>query len=118
MCYKTNMPIYEYSCEKCGKTFEVIQKLSDKPLKTHPGCGGRVTKLISAAGFQFKGTGWYVTDYARKGQAAESSDTGKDGQADKTPAKEKTGDDKQTATAEKPGKPEKSHKSEGKPKKS
>ena len=60
------MPIYEYECAKCGKTIEVIQKMSDKPLKKHEGCGGSLTKLISAAGFQFKGTGWYVTDYARK----------------------------------------------------
>jgi putative FmdB family regulatory protein len=68
------MPIYEYECAKCGKTFEVIQKMSDKPLKKHEGCGGTLTKLISAAGFQFKGTGWYVTDYARKGSAAEAKD--------------------------------------------
>ena len=60
------MPIYEYQCAKCGQTIEVIQKMSDKPLKKHEGCGGALTKLISAAGFQFKGTGWYVTDYARK----------------------------------------------------
>ena len=60
------MPIYEYQCAKCGKTIEVIQKMSDKPLKKHEQCGGALTKLISAAGFQFKGTGWYVTDYARK----------------------------------------------------
>jgi putative FmdB family regulatory protein len=62
------MPIYEYSCKKCGKTIEVIQKFSDRILKKHQGCGGALTKLISAAGFQFKGTGWYVTDYARKGK--------------------------------------------------
>src|ERR1051325_4255932 len=62
------MPIYEYQCAKCGKTIEVIQKMSDKPLKKHEQCGGTLTKLISAAGFQFKGTGWYVTDYARKGK--------------------------------------------------
>ena len=71
------MPIYEYECAKCGKTIEVIQKMSDKPLKKHAGCGGVLTKLISAAGFQFKGTGWYVTDYARKG-AAENNETAKD----------------------------------------
>src|SRR6187397_3181009 len=112
------MPIYEYACKKCGKTIEVIQKFSDPVLKKHQDCGGALTKLISASGFQFKGTGWYVTDYARKGQAAESTDTGKDGQADKTPAKEKTGGDKQPATAEKSSKAEKSHKSESKPKKS
>jgi putative FmdB family regulatory protein len=69
------MPIYEYECSKCGKTFEVIQKMSDRPLKKHESCGGSLTKLISAAGFQFKGTGWYVTDYARKGAAGESKDS-------------------------------------------
>jgi putative FmdB family regulatory protein len=69
------MPIYEYQCAKCGKTIEVIQKMSDKPLKKHEQCGGTLTKLISAAGFQFKGTGWYVTDYARKstGESKEKS---------------------------------------------
>src|SRR5262245_35921371 len=66
------MPIYEYSCRKCGKTIEVIQKFSDPPLKKHEKCGGTLTKLVSAAGFQFKGTGWYVTDYARKGKTGES----------------------------------------------
>ena len=69
------MPIYEYQCAKCGKTIEVIQKMTDKPLKKHEQCGGTLTKLISAAGFQFKGTGWYVTDYARKssGETKETS---------------------------------------------
>ena len=71
-----HMPIYEYECGKCGKTFEVIQKMSDKPLKKHAGCGGSLTKLISAAGFQFKGTGWYVTDYARKGAKSETGESG------------------------------------------
>ncbi|PYS40681.1 MAG: hypothetical protein DMG14_09800 [Acidobacteria bacterium] len=69
------MPIYEYECEKCGKTIEVLQKMSDKPLKKHEGCGGTLTKLISASGFQFKGTGWYVTDYARKESKPESKET-------------------------------------------
>ena len=75
------MPIYEYSCSKCGKTLEAIQMMSDKPLKTHAGCGGKLTRLISAAGFQFKGTGWYVTDYARKGKPADGespADSSKD----------------------------------------
>jgi putative FmdB family regulatory protein len=71
------MPIYEYKCAKCGKTIEVIQKMSDKPLKKHEQCGGTLTKLISAAGFQFKGTGWYVTDYARK-SSGESKETSTD----------------------------------------
>ena len=69
------MPIYEYECAKCGKTIEVIQKMSDKPLKKHESCGGALTKLISASAFQFKGTGWYVTDYARKDAKAESKES-------------------------------------------
>ena len=69
------MPIYEYECAKCGRRIEAIQKMSDKPLKKHEGCGGTLTKLISAAGFQFKGTGWYVTDYARKGSTTESKES-------------------------------------------
>jgi putative FmdB family regulatory protein len=59
------MPLYEYRCARCGKVFEVIQKFSDAPLETHPGCGGTVERLISAPALQFKGTGWYVTDYAK-----------------------------------------------------
>jgi len=66
------MPIYEYACKKCGKTIEVIQKFSDPALRKHKECGGALTKLISASGFQFKGTGWYVTDYAKKSGGAAS----------------------------------------------
>ena len=72
------MPIYEYKCHKCGGTFEVIQKFSDDPVKIHAGCGGEVERLISAAGLQFKGTGWYVTDYARSGSSRGSAN-GKNG---------------------------------------
>jgi putative FmdB family regulatory protein len=60
------MPIYEYDCQKCG-TFETTQKITDKPLAKCPTCKGKVKKLISNTSFQLKGTGWYVTDYARKG---------------------------------------------------
>jgi putative FmdB family regulatory protein len=59
------MPLYEYQCESCGKHFEVIQKFSDKPLTTHDTCGGSVHRLLSAPALQFKGSGWYVTDYAK-----------------------------------------------------
>ncbi len=60
------MPLYEYQCDACGDVFEVIQKFSDTPLTSHEGCGGKLTKLLSPAALQFKGTGWYVTDYAHK----------------------------------------------------
>ncbi len=60
------MPIYEYECKSCGKRFEVWQKITDEPLKTCKECGGELMKLISESGFILKGTGWYVTDYARK----------------------------------------------------
>jgi putative FmdB family regulatory protein len=68
------MPIYEYECEKCGHRVEKIQKFSDPPLDTCPKCGGAVHKLQSAPAFQFKGTGWYVTDYPKSG-ASGTSDT-------------------------------------------
>ncbi|HYN85467.1 MAG TPA: FmdB family zinc ribbon protein [Pyrinomonadaceae bacterium] len=67
------MPIYEYSCRKCSAHMEVMQKVSDKPLTRHAGCGGRLEKEWSRTGFQFKGSGWYVTDYAgRKSDTSES----------------------------------------------
>jgi putative FmdB family regulatory protein len=70
------MPIYEYHCSKCGD-FEVTQKMSDEPLRVCPTCRRKVTKLISATSFHLKGSGWYVTDYARKGQGTGSHDGGK-----------------------------------------
>lgn len=66
------MPIYEYRCEKCGHQLEVIQKMSDTPLTDCPECGkAALTKLISAAGFQLKGTGWYQTDFKNSGKKPE-----------------------------------------------
>lgn len=59
------MPIYEYECLKCGRKFEAIQKFTDSPLETCSQCGGHVHKLISHSSFILKGSGWYVTDYAR-----------------------------------------------------
>ena len=67
------MPIYEYQCGKCGD-FEVMQKMSDKPLSTCPTCRRKVTKLISSTTFHLKGSGWYITDYARKGEGGTKSD--------------------------------------------
>lgn len=60
------MPIYEYVCEKCGAHLEVLQKMTDKPLTRCKSCGGRLERIISQSGFILKGSGWYVTDYARK----------------------------------------------------
>lgn len=67
------MPLYEYLCKKCGHRFEKLRMFSDKPIKKCPECGGAVEQLISASAVQFKGSGWYVTDYAKKGSSAGSS---------------------------------------------
>jgi len=73
------MPLYEYLCKKCGHVFEKIVKFSDRPIKKCPECGGVVEQTISAPAVQFKGSGWYVTDYAKKSQSSSSSsDGGKD----------------------------------------
>lgn len=71
------MPNYEYLCKKCGHRFEQIRKFSDKELKKCPECGGVIEQVISAPAVQFKGSGWYVTDYAKKatGSAASSGST-------------------------------------------
>jgi putative FmdB family regulatory protein len=63
------MPLYEYKCSKCNTVFEVIQKIADPPLKKCIKCGEAVTKTISAPAIQFKGSGWYITDYAKKTRA-------------------------------------------------
>lgn len=67
------MPLYEYECENEGDRFEVIQKFSDEPLTTCPKCGGKVRKLLSSPAIQFKGSGWYITDYARKGNGGSAT---------------------------------------------
>ena len=72
------MPLYEYQCDACGHRFEVIQKFSDPPLESCPKCGGAVHKLQSAPAFQLKGSGWYITDYAKKDQRAATGDDSKD----------------------------------------
>ena len=64
------MPLYEYECSSCGHRFEVIQKFSDDALTECPKCQGAVRKLLSSPAIQFKGSGWYITDYARKGGSA------------------------------------------------
>ena len=64
------MPLYEYKCDACGDVFELIQKFSDTPLTVHDVCGGPVHRLISRSALQFKGSGWYVNDYAKSGAAS------------------------------------------------
>ena len=70
------MPLYEYQCKKCRHRFEKIQKFSDAPVKKCPECGGAVEQLLSAPAVQFKGSGWYVTDYAKKSGSQSSSNGG------------------------------------------
>jgi putative FmdB family regulatory protein len=86
------MPIYEYRCKKCGAHSEVLLKLSDKQPSRCRVCGGRLEKLISSPAIQFKGEGWYVTDYARKGSVAEKVE--KELSADSSAAKP-SGDNKE-----------------------
>ncbi len=92
------MPLYEYQCKKCGHRFEKIQKFSDKPVKKCPECGGAVEQTISAPAVQFKGSGWYVTDYAKKGSSSASS-SGDSGSKDKKDEKSKS-ESKDSSTKE------------------
>ncbi len=72
------MPIYEYACKKCG-SFEIMQRISEDPLKRCPTCGGKVNKLISLSAFHLKGSGWYATDYGKKnGDKKDDSSESKD----------------------------------------
>ena len=80
------MPLYEYQCKKCGHRFEKIMKFSDPPIKKCPECGGAVEQLISSPAVQFKGSGWYVTDYARKsGGNSAGSANGESSKKDEKP---------------------------------
>jgi putative FmdB family regulatory protein len=89
------MPIYEFECRKCKAHLEVFQKMNDKPPVKCRKCGGRLEKLVSASAFQFKGSGWYVTDYAGNGRkAAEKAE--KD-----TAASTASSDDKKSDKADK-----------------
>jgi putative FmdB family regulatory protein len=67
------MPLYEYQCAQCGDVLEVLQKLSDAPLTIHANCGGALKRVVSPSALHFKGSGWYVTDYA-KGSKSKASD--------------------------------------------
>jgi putative FmdB family regulatory protein len=75
------VPIYEYRCTKCGHRFETIQKVTDSPLTKCERCKGKVERLVSSPAIQFKGSGWYITDYARKGAKESPAESSKDGQS-------------------------------------
>jgi len=101
------LPLYEYQCEACGSRFERIQKYSDPPIAACPSCGGSVRKLISSPAFQFKGTGWYVTDYARAGGGKSADTDAKDapaGKAEGSETSEKAGKSGESQKSEKPDK--------------
>ena len=111
------LPLYEYRCEACGAQFEVIRKFSDPPLDVCTKCGkGPVEKLISSPAFQFKGSGWYITDYARKSESSGSGESASAEKSDKaekkdSPAASDSKDSKatkDTKTSEPAAKPEKS----------
>ena len=89
------MPLYEYQCAKDG-TFELVRKFSDPPLTACPTCGGPVEKLLSAPAIQFKGSGWYITDYARKSSGGSEAGKEKSASSEKS-GSEKSGSDKKDA---------------------
>ncbi|HTM47110.1 MAG TPA: FmdB family zinc ribbon protein [Bryobacteraceae bacterium] len=91
------MPLYEYKCHSCGDVFEIIQKFSDEPLAVHENCGGAVERLISPSALQFKGSGWYVTDYG-KGNAKPPKSGASNGEG--KGAEGKTGEGKGASSSE------------------
>jgi putative FmdB family regulatory protein len=104
------MPIYEYECQKCG-TFEATQRITEKPLSKCPTCRGKVKKLISNTSFQLKGTGWYITDYARKdnGKGADKGENGAKSSAESKESKDTKSEAKTESKSESSsGKSEKS----------
>ncbi len=95
------MPLYEYQCEKCGESFEVMQKFSDEPLSTHAKCGGAVHRLISAPALQFKGSGWYVTDYAKgSGSSSGNGSSKSDSSESKAPSSDSGSAAKSSSSSE------------------
>jgi len=99
------MPLYEYQCKKCHHRFERIQKFSDPHVKKCPDCGGPVEQVLSAPAVQFKGSGWYVTDYAKKssGGAASSSSNGESGSSGDSAGKKDEKKETKTETSKAEG---------------
>lgn len=96
------MPLYEYECKKCGHRFERIQKFSDALVKKCPECGGKVEQMISAPAVQFKGSGWYVTDYAKRSGTPSSSESGGKAEANKESAESAGSKDSKDGKDKKP----------------
>jgi putative FmdB family regulatory protein len=113
------MPNYEYLCTKCGHRFEQIRKFSDKQLRKCPECGGLIEQVISAPAVQFKGSGWYVTDYQKKGAgSASSSASSSEGDSSSAELKDtKDSKDSQESKVSKDTKKEDKPKSDSSPKK-
>jgi putative FmdB family regulatory protein len=101
------MPLYEYECKKCHHRFERIVKYSDRPMKKCPDCGGAVEQTITAPAVQFKGSGWYVTDYAKKSSATASSSNGDSKSKDEAASKKESAS-KEESTSKKEEKSSKS----------
>lgn len=95
------MPIYEYECRDCGHRFERLQKVTDRKVRTCPKCKGKVERLVSAPAIQFKGEGWYVTDYSEKGKAAKRAAKAEKNEGKKTESTSK--DPKKKVGAKKAG---------------
>jgi len=96
------MPLYEYQCQLCSHRFEQIQKFSDPPITECPKCGGPVEKLLSSPAIQFKGSGWYITDYARSGAGSEKTTKADEAApAASSPAKTESAGSGSTSTTEK-----------------
>ena len=95
------MPIYEYECIKCHHRFERIQKFSDPHVKSCPNCAGKVELVVSAPAVQFKGSGWYVTDYAKK--SGSSSSPSSNGSSEKSEKSDKKEDAKPKSEAKRSG---------------
>jgi len=94
------MPLYEYLCKKCGHRFERIQKFSDPLVKKCPECGGAVEQVLSAPAVQFKGSGWYVTDYAKKPAGATAKGQDGAGAATESTAKTESAESKSEAKSD------------------
>ena len=98
------MPLYEYKCEACEHRFEKIRKFSDPPLEACPKCGGRVEKQVSSPAIQFKGSGWYITDYAKKPSSDKASGSKGTEKSTDTPGESSTSDSTSTQPGASSGK--------------